>query len=202
MALTVAQAMGFARNYLKVESGYASSEEIRLANTIQSIVTAYHRWNWSGTAGSDISISLAVQDYSMVAGDQNKVQSIENAYLTDASNKYAQLLTYSDQQLPVTDTTGRPFAVGLLSPTQFRFWPSPNATYTLKWRYHKRPVVFTGNTESWDIPEAFTDVVKFGLCWQLADYADDDRSESLMKQFYSLLEKQKDNDLVTGGRKR
>ena len=107
------------------------------------------------TGASDVSISLAVQDYTMAAGDQNTAMAIQNAYLTDASSTYPPMLVGGDSTLPITTSTDRPYAISLLSPTQLRLHPSPDGTYTLHWRKYSRPTVFTINTESFDCPDAF-----------------------------------------------
>lgn len=188
MALTVLQAAQHARAFLKVEAAYASAEEVRIANTINSLITSYCRWGWTTTAGANISLANAVQDYTMGAADQNKVLYVQNGYLTDATTTYDQLLM-NDAYVPqVTATTGRPIAMGLISPTQVRFYPTPNGTYTFIWRYHKRPTAFTANTESFDVPAGLDETVKTGVLWQFLLYKDDVRSQEVEKTFYAQLE--------------
>lgn len=191
MALTVLQAVTHARAFLKAESGYASAEEVRMGNTVNSLIGSYFRWHWNTTAGSNISLSNSVQDYTMAAGDQNKVLYVQNGYLTDATTTYDQLLM-NDAYVPrVTATTGRPIAMGLISPTQVRFYPTPNGTYTFIWRYHKRPTIFTVNSDSFDMPAGLDDTVKTGMVWQFLLYADDLRAQEVEKTFYAQLENAK-----------
>lgn len=191
MALTVNQAMLHAISFIKGPSTYASSEEVRFANTVQSIISGYSRWHWNITAATDIAVSSGDQDKSMAAGDQNKVLAIQNANLLEGSTEQPDLWICSDPLLPKTSTTGQPFAISLLSPSQIRLYPKADATYTLQWRFYKRPVVMTANSESFDIPEAFTDVCKAGMLWQVLTYADDDRAPTAEKTFYDLLKNHK-----------
>jgi hypothetical protein len=199
---TVQQVMQHGRAFLKVGANYASNEEVRMANTINSIIGMYYRWHWMSASGGDISVSLGTQDYSLTAGDQNTVLAIQNGYLTDASNTYPPLTVEGNIALPVTNDSGRPYAVGLLSPTLMRFFPNPDATYVFHWRKHKRPTVFTANTESYDCPSSFDAVVKAGILWQLLDYQDDVRSTNWQKTFYDSLGEQKAIERVTMGRTR
>ena len=200
MALTVDQSMAHARSFLKVGTSYASAEEVRFANSVQSAISSFHRWHWNAAAASNISLTQSTQDYTMVSGDQNTVLAVQNAYLTDASNTYPELLNNGDKTLPVTAIEDRPIAVCLISPTQIRLWPNPNATYTFIWRKHKYPVVITANSESFDIPDAFTDVAKQGMIGQLLTFADDDRSGEETKKFFALLAEQKRRERMTMGR--
>lgn len=191
MALTVLQAATHARAFLKAEAGYASVEEVRIANTINSLIAAYYRWHWNVSAAANIGLTTPTQDYSMAAGDQNKVLYIQGAHLTDATTTYSALLVNDSIVLPATATTGRPIALGLISPTQVRFWPAPNGTFTLIWRYHKRPTAFTVNTESFDMPAGLDEAVKTGMIWQFLIYADDTRAIDFEKAFYAQLENAK-----------
>jgi len=200
MALTVTQSFVHAQNFLKVESGYASTEEVRIANSVQSIIVNFYRWHWLISAATNISLTQSTQDYTMAAGDQNDVLGIQNAYLTDASSTYGELQAYSDRIHPVTAVEDRPTTVCLLSPTQIRVWPNPDATYTFIWRKYSRPTVFTANSESWDIPDAFNDVVKEGMIWRLAEYRDDSRDAKAREDFYRMLTQRRDDEMRTMGR--
>ena len=200
--MTIQQAMSHARAYLKVAPTYLEVEEVRMANTINSIIGSFYRWHWATAAGTDISLSNAVQDYSLATADQNTVLAVQNAYLTDASNTYPELVIDGDHALPVTATTGRPHTFCLISPTQIRFFVTPNGTFTFKWRKHKRPTVFTGNTESFDCPSAFDAIVKSGMNWQALSYKDDSRAPEHQKAFYDLLAEQKTIERVAMGRTR
>jgi hypothetical protein len=202
MAISVANAMTHARSFIKAPSTYASAEELRMANTVQGIISSYHRWHWNTTAGTGIAIALAGQDYTMNAADQNNVLAIQNAYLAGASTKYADLCTWGDYPLPLTDTTGRPTSVCLMSGTAVRFWPASDASYTMTWRYYKRPTVFTVNTETWDCPEPFADVVKAGMIWQVLDWGDYVQADKWQKTFYDLLELRKVSERYGMGRTR
>ena len=173
-----------------------------MANTVQSIISGYYRWHWLATAGTNVAVSSGTQDYSLAAGDQNKVYAIATANLTEGATEQPELLVQSDNQLPVTSATGQPYAVCLITPTSIRFYPTPDATYTFKFRYYARPVIFTANSESFQIPEAFTDVVKAGLNWQVLTYADDDRAPEWKATFYELLKNHKQIEMQTTGRMR
>ena len=200
--MTVQQAMTHARAFLKVGPTYLEVEEVRMCNTVNSIIGMYYRWHWATAEATDISLSIGVQDYTMASADQNTVLAIQNGYLTDASSTYPPLLIEGNLTLPVSAATGRPHSVGLLSPTQVRFYITPNTSYTFNWRKHKRPTVFTANTESFDCPAAFEAIVKAGLVWQALDYADDDRAPGWQKTFYELLSEQKAIERVAMGRTR
>lgn len=197
---TVQQVMQHGRAFLKVGANYAATEEVRMANTINGIIGMYYRWHWATAAATNISISTGIQDYAPAAGDQNTILAIQNGYLTDASSTYPPLTIEGNFALPVTSDSGRPYAVGLLSPSLVRFFPSPSSSYTFHWRKHRRPTVFTANTESYDCPSAFDAVVKAGIVFLLLDYQDDTRSEGWQKTFYSMLTEQKNIERVTMGR--
>lgn len=198
--MTVQQAMAHARGFLKVAPTYLEIEEVRMANTVNSIIGMYYRWHWVTAAATDISLSTGIQDYTMASADQNTVMAIQNAYLSDASFSYPPLVIDGNYTMPITDATGRPHAVGLLSPTQIRLFSSPSASFTFHWRKHKRPTVFTGNTESFDCPAAFDSLVKTGCVWQAMEYKDDTRSTVWMKTFYDQLAEQKNIESVGMGR--
>lgn len=198
MALTIAQTFQHAQAFLKVASNVGSAEEVRMANTVQSLITGYYRWHWAISAGTNISLVQGTQDYNLAAGDQNRVQSIVQANLLSGSTEEPELWTASnDPPLPRYSTQGRPLAVALISPTQVRFYPVPDAAYTFQWRYHARPIVFTANTESFQIPEAFTDVSKTGMVWQLMEFLDDDRAEKWRQAFFAILENHKRVERMT-----
>lgn len=199
---TIQQVMQHGRAFLKVGSNYAATEEVRMANTINGIIGMYYRWHWATAAATSISISTGIQDYAPAAGDQNTVLAIQNGYLTDGSSTYPPLAIEGNFALPVTGDSGRPYAVGLLSPVLMRFFPNPSSSYTFHWRKHKRPTVFTANTESYDCPSAFDAVVKAGIVWELLDYHDDTRAEGWEKNFLGFLEEQKKIERVTVGRTR
>lgn len=194
--------MAHARSYLKVAAAYASGEEVRFANNVQSNISSFYRWHWNVDAGANISLTQSTQDYTINSADQNEVLAVQNAYLTDASNTYPELMISGDKTLPVTTVEDRPTAMALLSPTVIRFWPNPNATYTFIWRKHKYPTIFTANTASFDIPEAFTDIVKQGMISQLLAFADDDRTLPAKQEFQALLAEQKKRERMTMGRVR
>lgn len=200
--MTVLQAMTHARSFIKVGSTYLETEEVRLSNTVNQIIGTFYRWHWLAQEASNISISNGVQDYSLAAGDQNTTLAIQNGYLTDASTTYPPMLVEGNAVLPVIASTGRPYSLGLLSPTEVRFFPTPNASYTLHWRKYKRPTVFTENTDSFDCPAAFDALVKAGMVAAVMDYKDDTRAADQWKQFWGLLQEHKNMERVTMGRTR
>jgi len=191
MAITIANATTHARAVLKLPASYASAEELRIANTVNTLIVSYTNWHWNIAAATNIAVSSGTQDYSMAAGDQNRVMGIHDANLLEGSTEQPSLLAFSRPVLQRSSTTGQPYAVCLLSVTQLRLFPVPDASYTLQWRYYDRPTVFAANTESWDVPEALADVAKTGMVWQLLLYGDDDRSERYEKIFFSMLENHK-----------
>lgn len=203
MAFSVANSTSYVTDTLKLASStFAAATELRMANTIQTEITSFHRWHWAITAGTDIAISSGTQEYSMAAGNQNKVLAITEANLLEGATEQPDLLVQSDYLVPKTSTSGQPIAVSLISQTQIRLWPLPDATYTFQWQYYKRPVVFAANSENWDIPEAFTDVVKAGMLWQGGEFQDDVRAPEWKKDFFSLLANHKRIDGITIGRNR
>lgn len=191
-----------ALSWIKAPSTYASSEEVRFANTIESIVVGFYPWHWSIAAATDIAVSSGTQDYTMDASDQNDVFAIMQANLLEGGTEQHELWDQSELGLPITSTTGQPYAVALLTPTQVRFFPSPDATYTFQWRKHARPTIHTANSENWDIPEAFTDVVKSGMIWQILSYADDTRAQEWKNRFDELLANHRRVEQITMGRNR
>ena len=202
MALTINQAFTHASADLKAPSTYATAEEVRMANTIQSIISGYYRWHWLAAAATNISVSSTNQDITMAAGDQNTVLEIQQAHLLEGTTPQPPLLIYSDSIPDATTTTGQPWGCALLTPTTIRLYPAADASYTFVWRKYARPVIFTANSESFQIPEAFTDVAKAGLKWQLGMFADDDRAPAWEKTFYELLRNHKRLEQSTTGRMR
>ncbi len=202
VAIAVSDITTLARNFLKVNSSYASAEEIRLANTVNSIISGYYRWHWNVVSATNITLSTTTQDHAMGGSDPSMVLAIHSAYLKDGTTVLPNLIIQSDQPLPVTDTTGRPIAVSLLNATQLRLWPLASSAFTFLWRYYKRPIVFTANTEAYDCPDAFLEVAKAGMIWQLMDYADDDRATRWSQTFFSLLEGLKKREQMTNNRMR
>jgi hypothetical protein len=199
---SVNDAMLHAIAFIKGPSTYASSEELRFANTISTEIVSFYPWHWSITDGTDIAVSSGTQDYSMAAGDQNAVLAIHQANLLEGSTEQDELLISSEMGLPLTSTTGQPLAVAMISPTQVRFHPTPDATYTFQWRYHARATIHQANTESFDVPLAFNDVVKAGMIWQVLSYADDDRDEAWQTTFYNLLAEHRRREQMAYGRRR
>ena len=197
---TILETMTHARNFLKVPSTYGSTEEVRFANTINALITNHYRWHWLATAGQDISLSLAVQDYTMNAADQDKIAFIQDAHLNDVTLKYPRLGIEGNLVLPPTDTTGRPTSVGLISGTEVRFWPAPDGTYTFNWRYHRRGTIYAANTETWDVPGAFDGLVKTAMIWQLLAYQDDTRQADYANLFYKQLDDLRLGEDRTSGR--
>ena len=206
MAFSVSNATSYVTDTLKLRSAtFAAATELRMANLIQTEISSFHRWHWSIAAGTDIAISSGTQDYSMDSGNQNLVLAIAEANLLDGSTEEPNLMVWSDPLPPKRlsgAATGQPISVSLISPTQIRLWPTPDATYTFQWRYYARPVIFTVNTTAWDIPEAFTDVVKVGMLWQGGEFQDDVRTPEWKKDFFSLLANHKRIELMTVGRRR
>jgi hypothetical protein len=206
MSFTVANATSYVTSTLKLSSTtYSAADELRMANLIQTEISMFHLWNWAITAGTDISISSSTQEYSMDSGDQNKVLAIYKANLLDGSTEEPQLIPWSAGGLPRRlrgGATGQPIAVGLISPTKITLWPTPDATYTFQWHYYARPTIFTVNSATWDIPEAFTNVVKAGVLWQGMVLQDDVREESQKNTFFSLLANHKRVEMMTVGRRR
>lgn len=199
---TVANMMTHARAFLGVSSTYAATEEVRIANTVNSIVGCYARWHWNTAAATNISLTADTSDYTMNAADQNTVLAIEQAYLTDASLTYPPMSLENNTLLPAVSATGRPFAVGLLSPTQVRVFPTPNSTFTLHWRKYKRPTVFTANTESFDCPSAFDQCIKQGMIWQLYVLEDETRVADAEKTFMGFLDALAATESLSKGRRR
>ena len=202
MALTVNQATLHAQAFFKAPSTYASGEELRIANSIQTIISSYYKWHWLIAAATNIAVVSGTRDYTMAAGDQNTVFAIQQANLLSGSTELPSLTVFSDPILDRTSTAAQPYAVSLLSPTQVRLFPSPNATYTFQWRKYARPVVFAATSESYQIPDAFTAVAKLGVVWMYLEYADDTRAPGFQKAFYEALAEHKAAELGTVARVR
>lgn len=202
MAVTfpISAATAHAIAFIKAPSTYASSEELRFANTIESIVTSFHRWHWNIAAGTDIAVTAGTQTLTMAAANQDKVQFIVQANLLDGSTQQPELHDYSDMPVPLITTQGEPFAFSLINSTQIRLYPTPDATYTFQWRYYKRPTFHTANTEAFDVPDAFLDVVKAGMIWQILAYRDDLRAPEWEKKFNELLINRRRVEMMAMGR--
>jgi hypothetical protein len=187
LALTVAQSWAHAIAHFKLPSAAFSSEEVRSANVVQSIIGDFHPWHWTLTAGTDITVVGSTQDYTMATADQNKVADIANANLASGAQQLNELTIQTWPLLRRETTTGRPIAAGLISPTQIRLWPNPDVGYTLQWRYYARPIVFTANTESYTCPDSFSHVILQGAVWKLSLLLDDERQQVLKDAFYKEL---------------
>lgn len=181
---TVTQIMTQAISYVKGPTTFATAEEVRIANEVQSIVSGAYRWHWLATAGTNIAVSSGTQAYTMAAGDQDKVLAIMDANLLSGSTQLPSLSVWSDPIVPLSSTTGQPIAVSMTSTTAIRLWPTPGATYTFQWRYYARPVIFTTNAESFQCPGAFDAVIKLGMAWHVLVWADDTRADGFKNDFY------------------
>lgn len=198
---TVANYMNMARDFLGVSSTYGSTDELLIANTVNSIIGTYARWHWATATCTDINLSVGVADYTMNAADQNKVLAIEQAYLSDATYTYPPMSLENKILLPAVSAQERPFAVGLLSPTQVRVFCMPNGSYTMHWRKYKRPTIFAANTETWDAPASLDSAIKQGMIWQLYVLQDDLRAPDAEKTFYGLLDLLLRTERKTTGRR-
>ena len=203
MAVTVTQAWQHAIVAAKMPSNAFTGEEVRCANDVQSHISNFHLWHWQITAGTNIAVTLALgQDYSMAAGDQNLVLAIAHANLLEGSTEQPDLLVQTSPILPRTSSTGQPISCGQISATQIRLWPAPDASYTFKWQFYKNATVFTANTNSYDCPDHFTDVILEGNIWKLMQLADDDRQQAQYEKFVALLAEQRRREFRTTGRSR
>lgn len=202
MATTVTQAWTHALAVCKLPSTAFTAEEVRSANDIQSRISTFHLWHWLLTVGVDIAISASTQDYTMNASDQNDVQTIYDANLLEGSTQQAQLDTYSFNCLPRDTSTGQPMAACMVSPTVIRLWPTPDATYTFQWRYYAQPVVFTANTNSYQCPDTFANVILNGNIWKIFQLLDDDRADNQYKIFLNELSQLRTSENRLQGRMR
>lgn len=199
MAYTVANLTTWATNTFKGVS-LSTADELSIANNVQNAIVGRYRWLWTLTAGANISVSSGTQEYNLAAADQDKVLEIADANLLSGSTDLPALIVQSDPVVPISEATGQPIGVSLLSSTRLRLWPTPGASYTFQWRYYARPVVFTNNTDQWTIPDNFANVSRAGVVWQLAQFLDDDRAESFRQQFDALLQELVDKEAATAGR--
>lgn len=206
MALTVTLAWQHAIAALKLPSTAFTAEEVKSANDVQSRISGYYNWHWLLTAGSNHTVVAGTQDYTMNAADQDKVQAIATANLLTGTTELAALNVNSHPLLPRGDSDSaarqRPYAMGLLSVTQVRYYPVPDAAYTGKWTYYARPIVFTTNAGTYQCPDSFENVILAGNLWKLFQLLDDDRADNQEKDFMLQLEKQKEQELRTMGKRR
>lgn len=206
MAISVANAWAHGIASLKLPSTAFSGEEVRSGNDVQSRISGYYNWHWLLTPGTNHTVAAGTQDYTMAAGDQNKVQAIATANLLSGTVELAALNTNSYPLLPRADSTAavreRPYAMGLLSVTQVRYYPVPDAAYTGKWTYFARPIVFAANTETYQCPDSFENVILAGNLWKLFQLLDDDRATPQEQDFMLQLEKQKEQEMRTMGKRR
>lgn len=202
MAITVTQAWAHGLAALKLPSTAFSAEEVRSANDIQSRISTYCLWHWLLAAGTNVAISSGTQDYTINSADQNKVQAIYDANLLEGSTEQPQLSVASIFALPKTSTTGQPIGVCLLSPTSIRLWPTPDATYTFQWRYYARPITFAANSESYQCPDNFENVILNLNIWKLMQLMDDDRADNQYKIAANELAQLKESEMKTVSRMR
>lgn len=188
---TITQITAHAQAYVKGNSNLLSAEELRIAQTVNNIVSNYYTWRWAVSAGTDISVTTPTQEYSMAAADQNEVRNITEAWLVSGSTDQFPLIVFDNPPVPTTDTTGRPFAVSVINETQLRLYPAPDASYTLKWRFQNSGAIFAANTESYQAPARFDETIKAGVIWQFLEFMDDPRSELWKNTFFGMLEQQK-----------
>jgi hypothetical protein len=202
VAISVANGTTWATNFYKGIT-FASADELIIGNNVQNVVSGYYRWHWLQSAGTNIAVTLASgQGYSIAAGDINKVLEMTQANLLSGSTQLPDLIIFSDFLVPLTGTTGQSIAVSLNSPTTIRLWPAPDASYTFQFRYYARPVVFTANTESYQCPDNFGNVVRAGVIWEAGKLLDDDRVPQFQKDFYESLAKLRDVERATMGVRR
>jgi hypothetical protein len=191
---------------MKLPGTAFSPEEVRSANDVQSRISGAYTWHWLLTAGANISVVAGTQDYTMNATDQNAVMAIATANLLSGSTELAALNTTSHPMLPRGDSVAasreRPYAMGLISPTQVRYYPVPDATYTGKWTYYARPIVFTVNTNTYQCPDNFENVILSGNIWKIFQLLDDDRAAQQEQDFLTQIALQIEQEKTTTGKHR
>ena len=192
---TITQLTTHALAFVKGNSTLLSAEELRIAQTVNNYVNNYYPWQWAIVAGTDIAVSSGTQEYTMAAGDQDRVHAVYEAWLVSGTTDQPPLIVFDSPPVQTTDTTGRPFAVSKISETVLRLFPTPDATYTLEWRFHTAGTVFTANTESYNAPARFDQAIKAGVIWQFLEFLDDGRSEQWKDTFFSSLELLKRNEM-------
>ena len=200
-SITVTVGWQHALAAMKLPSTGFSAQEVNSANDIQSTISSFHLWHWTLTAGATIATVAGTQDYSMGAADQNKVLSIAVANLLEGSTEQPPLQV-SEIMLPRYTTQGQPFCCGLLSQTQIRMYPNPDAVYTFKWTYYARPVIFTTNAGSYDCPDTFSNVIFELNIWKVMQLMDDDRQEKQYEKGIALLSNLRQIEFKTVGRSR
>ena len=189
--LTVAQVTTHAQNFCKSNSNLLSAEELRIAQTVNNEVNGYYQWRWGITAGTNIAIASGTQEYNLAAGDTGRVRSLNEAWLLSGATDQFPLMIADDPPVYTTDTTGQPFAVSLITDARLRLFPTPDATYTLSFRYQNAGTAFTANTETYDAPYRFDGAVKAGVIWQFLEFMDDQRAPLWKATFYEQLERLK-----------
>ena len=131
----------------------------------------------------------------MAAADQDRVHAVYEAWLITGTTNLPPLIVWDNPPVQTTDTTGRPFALSKINETQLRLFPTPDATYTLEWRFHTAGTLFTVNTNSYNAPARFDQAIKAGVIWQFLEFMDDPRSEIWKGTFFNSLELLKRNEM-------
>ena len=192
---TITQIQTHAQNYVKGNSNLLSAEEIRIAQTINNLVTTYHPWRWSIVAGTNVTTASGTQEYNLDAADQNRVHKLNEAWLVSAGTALFPLIIYDWIAVPTIGTTGQPYGISLITEARVHLYPTPGAVYTLSHRFHTSGTVFTANTESYDAPARFDETIKEGVIWKFLEFLDDGRAPDKQKSFYDLLNHQKRIDM-------
>lgn len=188
---TITQVTSHAQAYVKGNSNLLTSEEVRIAQTVNNIVNNYYSWRWGITSGTNITVVQSTQEYNLAAADQNEVRSIVEAWLLTGTTDLSPLIVFDNPPVPTFDTEGRPWAISLISESRVRLYPNPDAAYTLSFRFQNSGAIFTANTESYEAPARFDEGIKAGVIWQFLEFMDDQRSEIWKNTFFGLLEQQK-----------
>lgn len=202
MSISAATAFAHALALLKLPADGFAAELLNCANDVQSRISGFHNWHWLLTAGTNIAVVAGTQDYTMAAGDQEKVAAIGTANLLSGSTELPPLLVWAYPMLPKWTTQARPYTIGVISPTQLRFFPVPDATYTGKWTYYARPAVFTLSAQTYQCPDAFDNVILAGNIWKLYQAMDDDRAVAQEQDFMLQLNELRSREFRTAGRSR
>jgi hypothetical protein len=183
--------------YMPTSAGVNSEPVVSNANFIfQTILSPPFAWRWNRNTATFTTTS-GTQDYSSAIADFGF---LEKATVTDGSGNVFELEEESlISEIGAVNELARPSFICLFKDDNagnitFRFGPVPDATYTVKLTYQKKPALitaaaFNGATATWTpIPDEYSFIYQNGLmALNMAGTSDDPRWQIFWSRFVSSL---------------
>lgn len=151
------------------------------SNEIYQIVGTSTLFDWSLATGTTFGTTANVQDYANVPADLRRL--VEGkVWINDDSSTFTPMIPLKvREQLPKTNTRGRPQAISIENGS-FRLFPMPNITRTVsgQWaiifEYSKKPKLLSALGDLFEFDDIYFPVYSQGLIARVAKFIDDERA--------------------------